>query len=138
MNAGRLLLLTLLAGCAGTLETVDESGQVYVFALPERTADRVLFEAMRREFEEAEIESVSSPAQGYSSTVTWGLDRDRITAIMQPARGRSANGALVDGYRFEVTHSGTAPAAGIPAAKRLLQRIVDDASRLTSRMPLVR
>jgi hypothetical protein len=55
------------------------------------------------------------------------VDKDRITASARPAKGRKIDGALVDGYVFEVNRKGTAPATGESTVKRIFQKLQQDA-----------
>ena len=70
----------------------------------------------------------STPYPSYRGVVTWGsLDKDTITASARPAKGRKLDGTIVDGYVFEVSRKGTAPATGEPAVKRIFAKLQKDA-----------
>ena len=50
----------------------------------------------------------------YQFSAWFAIDHDRIKSVVVPVEG---------GYRFELTNRGTAPVAGIPARKKLVEII---------------
>jgi len=56
---------------------------------------------------------------------------------MIPAKGRNSAGAVLDGYRFEVLHSGTAAAARIPASRDIIRNIVRNAAMTSEPLTLI-
>lgn len=78
-----------------------------------------------------------SPIKGYTGTVKLGLDKDRITAVMIPAKGRNSAGTVLDGYRFDVIHSGTAASARIPASRDIIRNIVRNAAMTSEPLTLI-
>jgi hypothetical protein len=123
-----MLTLALLAGCTGsTVTSVNRHGG-NVYALPVEVVDRMLVEAMSAEIPGAELSRGSTPYPSYSGEVMWGsLDTDTITAVAKPAKGRRLDGTEVDGFVFEVSRYGTAPATGKPTAKRIHSKLQADA-----------
>lgn len=124
-----IVLCLLLSGCAGTVSTVDDSSSEnsHVYQIDQNIADRILLSAMETEFEEDKIEKITAPFPGYSSIVRWGLDKDRVSAVMRASLGKNKDGDLIEGLAFEVSHKGTAPIVGKPTSKRILERIIEDA-----------
>ncbi len=123
-----LLALTFLAACTGsTVTSVDKhGGNVYV--LPVEVVDRMLVDAMTAEIPGGELRRGSTTYPSYSGEVMWGaIDTDEITAVAKPAIGRKLDGVEVDGFVFEVSRYGTAPATGKPTAKRIHAKLQADA-----------
>jgi len=123
-----LLALTLLAACTGsTVTSVDKHGG-NVYALPVEVVDRMLVDAMTAEIPSGELRRGSTTYPSYSGEVMWGaIDTDTITAAAKPAIGRKLDGTEVDGFLFEVSRYGTAPATGKPTAKRIHAKLHADA-----------
>lgn len=123
-----LLVLTLLTACTGsTVTSVDKNGG-NVYALPAEVVDRMLVDAMSAEIPSGELKRGSTPYPSYAGEVMWGaIDTDTITAVAKPAVGRKLNGSEVDGFVFEVSRYGTAPATGKPTAKRIHAKLQADA-----------
>lgn len=132
-----VFLLGLNAGCAGTVSGTGDSGEILVFAVPEDTAYRIIRDSMLPVVREGTIIRAEAPQKGYTGTVKLGLDKDRITAMMIPARGRNSMGTVLDGYRFDVVHRGTAAAARIPASRDIMRNIVRNASTVSEPLTLV-
>ena len=123
-----LLASILLAACTGsTVTSVDKHGG-NVYALPTEVVDRMLVDAMSAEIPKGELSRGSTDYPSYSGEVMWGaLDTDTITAVARPAIGRRVDGTEVDGFVFEVSRYGTAPATGKPTAKRIHAKLQADA-----------
>ncbi len=132
-----VFLVSVLAACAGTMSGTGDSGEILVFAVSEDTAFRIIRDSMLPVVREGTIVLVDSPKKGYTGTVKLGLDRDQITAVMIPAKGRNSAGAVLDGYRFEVIHSGTAAAARIPASRDIIRNIVRNAAMTSEPLTLI-
>ena len=133
-----LSLSVLAAGCSGTYSTRDENsnaGSSGVYMITLEDALLVMQDAMEKEFPDERIEDVLSPHRGYKAKIRFLLDVDVISVYAVPARGRAADGTMVNGYSFETYHSGTYPLGGIPKAKALLERVVAGADRLSSAIP---
>lgn len=123
-----LFVFALLAGCTGSTVTSVNSHGGNVYALPVTVVDRMLVEAMSAEIPGAALTRGSTPYPSYSGEVMWGaIDTDTITAVAKPARGRRLDGTEVDGFVFEVSRYGTAPATGKPTAKRIHAKLQADA-----------
>lgn len=131
------LLIVFLAGCAGTAGPVNDGGGK-VYALSAEMADRLLLDAMLTEIPRADITPGSGDFPAYTGHVQWDADRDTITAIARPAIGRLRQGGQVMGFVFEVQHSGTAPASGVPMARRILAKVEADATLTGSGAAFVR
>jgi hypothetical protein len=122
-----LFLLLVISACSTTLTSVDDKGG-NVYALPAEVADQMLKDAMSTEIPSGTLRRGSSPYPSYIGEVTWGsVDTDRITASARPAKGRKIDGTLVDGYVFEVSRKGTAPATGESTVKRIFAKLQQDA-----------
>ena len=123
-----LLTALLLVACTGsTVTSVNKNGG-NVYALPVEVVDRMLVDAMSAEIPKGELSRGSMNYPSYSGDVMWGvLDTDTITAVARPAVGRKVDGTEVDGYVFEVSRYGTAPASGKPTAKRVHAKLQADA-----------
>jgi hypothetical protein len=132
-----VFLLSMLAACAGTMSGTGDSGEILVFAVSEDTAFLIIRDSMLPVVREGTTVLADSPQKGYTGTIKLGLDKDRITAVMIPAKGRNAAGTVLDGYRFEVIHSGTAAAARIPASRDIMRNIVRNASMASEPLTLI-
>ena len=131
------VLLSLLTGCASTVSGTGDSGEVLVFAVSEVTALDVIRSSMQPVVREGTIQRVESPNKGYSGVVKLGLDKDTISAVMIPARGRNSRGEVLDGYRFDVVHSGTAAMARVPAARDIMRNSIRNATNASEPLTLV-
>ena len=119
--------LLFLGGCSNTLSSVDKDGG-NVYALPVAVVDQMLRDAMETEIPPESLRRGSKPYPMYLGEVTWGsLDKDTITAVARPAIGRKLDGTRVEGFVFEVSRKGTAPATGEPTIKRILAKLHKDA-----------
>ena len=122
-----IVVLAGLAACSTTLTSVDKEGG-NVYALPPTVVDQMLKDAMSTEISSGTLRRGSTPYPSYLGEVTWGsLDKDTITASARPAKGRKLDGTIIDGYVFEVTRKGTAPATGEPTVKRIFAKLQNDA-----------
>lgn len=122
-----IVVLAGLAACSTTLTSVDKEGG-NVYALPPTVVDQMLKDAMSTEISTGTLRRGSTPYPSYLGEVTWGsLDKDTITASARPAKGRKLDGTIIDGYVFEVTRKGTAPASGEPTVKRIFAKLQNDA-----------
>ena len=130
-------MLSLLSGCASTLSSTGDSGEVLVFAVPEDVAYSIIRDSMLPVAREGTVQRVESPNKGYSGIVKLGLDKDKITAVMIPAKGRNSMGEVLDGYRFDVVHSGTAAMARVPAARDIRSNIIRNAVNTAEPLTLV-
>lgn len=106
-----------------------------VFLLTEAQADQILVDAMNVEFGNSPIVRVEYPNRGYQATIKFLFDSHQIVATMVPSRGLRADGAVHDGYAFNVTHSGTMPLSGMSRSKRLKERLSQAASALSPSVP---
>jgi len=122
-----IIVLVGLTSCSTTLTSVDGKGG-NVYALPPTVVDQILKDAMSTEISTGTLRRGSTPYPSYLGEVTWGsLDKDTITASARPAKGRKLDGTIVDGYVFEVSRKGTAPATGEPTVKRIFAKLQKDA-----------
>ena len=121
------VVLAGLAACSTTLTSVDKEGG-NVYALSPTVVDQMLKDAMSTEISTGTLRRGSTPYPSYLGEVTWGsLDKDTITASARPAKGRKLDGTIIDGYVFEVSRKGTAPATGEPTVKRIFAKLQNDA-----------
>jgi len=122
-----IIVFAGLTSCSTTLTSVDGKGG-NVYALPPTVVDQMLQDAMSTEISSGILRRGSTPYPSYLGEVTWGsLDKDTITASARPAKGRKLDGTVVDGYVFEVSRKGTAPATGEPTVKRIFAKLQKDA-----------
>ena len=122
-----LVVLMGLAACSTTLTSVDDKGG-NVYALPLEVVDQMLQDAMATEIPSGTLRRGSTPYPSYLGEVTWGsIDKDTITVSARPAKGRKLDGTIVDGFVFEVSRKGTAPATGEPTVKRIFAKLQKDA-----------
>jgi hypothetical protein len=122
-----IVVLAGLAACSTTLTSVDKEGG-NVYALSPTVVDQMLKDAMSTEISTGTLRRGSTPYPSYLGEVTWGsLDKDTITASARPAKGRKLDGTIIDGYVFEVSRKGTAPATGEPTVKRIFAKLQNDA-----------
>jgi len=122
-----IVVLAGLAACSTTLTSVDKDGG-NVYALPPTVVDQMLKDAMSTEISTGTLRRGSTPYPSYLGEVTWGsLDKDTITVSARPAKGRKLDGTIIDGYVFEVSRKGTAPATGEPTVKRIFAKLQNDA-----------
>lgn len=122
-----IVVLLGLVSCSTTLTSVDKQGG-NVYALSPVVVDQMLKDAMSTEISSGTLRRGSAPYPSYLGEVTWGsLDKDTITASARPAKGRKLDGTFVNGYVFEVSRKGTAPATGEPTVKRIFAKLQKDA-----------
>ena len=122
-----IIVFAGLTSCSTTLTSVDGKGG-NVYALPPTVVDQMLKDAMSTEISSGTLRRGSTPYPSYLGDVTWGsLDKDTITVSARPAKGRKLDGTVVDGYVFEVSRKGTAPATGEPTVKRIFAKLQKDA-----------
>ena len=121
------IVLMGLAACSTTLTSVDDKGG-NVYSLPLEVVDQMLQDAMATEIPSGTLRRGSTPYPSYLGEVTWGsIDKDTITVSARPAKGRRLDGTIVDGFVFEVSRKGTAPATGEPTVKRIFAKLQKDA-----------
>jgi hypothetical protein len=122
-----IIVFAGLISCSTTLTSVDGKGG-NVYALPPTVVDQMLKDAMSTEISSGTLRRGSTLYPSYLGEVTWGsLDKDTITASARPAKGRKLDGSVVDGYVFEVSRKGTAPATGEPTVRRIFAKLQRDA-----------
>lgn len=130
--------ILVISACSSTLSSVDGNGG-NVYALPVTVVDQMLRDAMVSEVPVETLRRGSQPYPMYLGEVTWGsLDTDTISALARPAIGRKLDGSEVEGYVFEVSRKGTAPATGEPTIKRILAKLHKDAELTSSGAAFVR
>ena len=130
--------ILVISACSSTLSSVDDDGG-NVYALPATVVDQMLRDAMTSEVPAETLPRGSEPYPMYLGEVTWGsIDKDTITVSARPAIGRKLDGSEVQGYVFEVSRKGTAPATGEPTIKRILAKLHKDAELTGSGAAFVR
>lgn len=130
----------LLGGCSGTQSTAQlgaAPSPLQMYPLPADAADKILATAMSVELVGSPISRVDLPNRGYRATLRSSDDWYHIQAYMIPAIGRDSAGATIDGYVFEVGHSGTMPLSERSRAGRILARIVAKAEARAPSLPFV-
>ena len=144
MNRPTLIALALtplivLGACTTSTSTAQHQNNKtppQMFQLSEAQADRLLLQAMSEQFHGHPISKVELPNKGYQTMIRFGLDSDNVTAYMEPAKGRAPDGAVVSGYVFRVSRSGTMLFSGTVRASNLFRRIVRYASAESKPLPL--
>ena len=131
-----ILLAAFLAGCSGTRSTVADPSTAHVYPLSEEQANQVVAEAMAAEFSGSAISRVDFPNSGYRVTIRFALDSHDIVALFIPAKARTTEGEIVDGYVFEVNDSGTMAISGRRRASKLFEGIQQRANRIAAPLPL--
>lgn len=130
--------ILVISACSSTLSSVDDDGG-NVYALPATVVDQMLRDAMVSEVPAETLRRGSQPYPMYLGEVTWGsIDTDTISVSARPAIGRKLDGSEVEGYVFEVSRKGTAPATGEPTIKRILAKLHKDAELTGSGAAFVR
>ncbi|MCA8965761.1 MAG: hypothetical protein H6838_18435 [Planctomycetes bacterium] len=120
-NPSRALpFLLLTAACAGTSSSLDMSPRT--FALSREQADQVIRETLAEGWPENQQHPLGGARIGYSIQIWWLLDHDDVSAEAL----EQADGTFV----FGVRNHGTAPVAGNPARRQLLERLVAKATAL--------
>ncbi|WP_288939250.1 hypothetical protein [uncultured Roseovarius sp.] len=129
-TAAALIFTSFIAACSGTTSTLNDSSEsaARVYPVDEAIADRILASAMASEFPGRPVSPVAIPNAGYQYQIIFGLDSHNIAAYMIPAKGIREDGEIVNGYYFEVSHSGTMPFTGSNRSKSLFERIIANAS----------
>ncbi|MBN8500656.1 MAG: hypothetical protein J0M19_05845 [Sphingomonadales bacterium] len=141
VHTGLILGALAIGGCASAPARTPGnyvSQNAAVFQITEAQADRILVEAMNVEFGNSPIVRVEHPNRGYQATISFLLDSHQIVATMVPSKGRSGDGAIRDGYAFDVRHTGTMPLSGMARAGRLRERLSRAAEALSPGVPAVR
>jgi hypothetical protein len=133
-------IFALITGCASTQSTISGDGDkaaARVFLLSAEQAEKILATAMAAQFAGNPISRVEFPNKGYQATVRFLLDSHTFMAYMIAAKGRASDGTVKSGFAFEVSNSGTMPLSGGSRASDLFQRLIRDASAISSAVPLV-
>jgi hypothetical protein len=109
-----------LVGCSSSSSTLPSATGAY--ALTPEQAGRAMLEAITEGWPGKEAERLDDGRLGYRFKVWWAIDHDTVTieALPQPG-GR---------YGFRVENTGTAPASGNPARKKLLSLVQEHARRM--------
>lgn len=116
----------------------DVSGQrAQMFPLSAEQADRVLASVMASDFPDGVISRVEFPNKGYTTTIRVLFDSHQITAVMVASKGQEGT-KLVDGYYFQVNDAGTLLISGKARARRVFQRLVQEASMISHALPFAR
>lgn len=126
--------LMFLLGCAGTMSTLGtglDGSQPKMFPLSSEAAEKVLATSMEGEFPGLAISKVDYPNKGLQVTKRVLLDYHTYTAYMIPVNGRNEKGDIVNGYFFEVNHSGTLLIQGPARASNLFDRIIREATLMS-------
>lgn len=111
---GAVFFIFALTGCANAPAGDPQSeAKVYPFTLEQ--AKQVIVESLREAIPSREPVAI---ANGYQSRIRFAIDTHRIRGFYYPAKGKSADGRMVEGYRFTVRHSGTLPITGSTKARR--------------------
>lgn len=95
-------------------------------------------DAMNVEFGTSPIVRVEHPNRGYQATIKFLIDSHQIVATMVPSRGVASDGAVRDGFYFNVTHSGTMPLSGIARSNRLKEGLSRAAAAVSPSVPAAR
>lgn len=130
----------LVAGCEGKVSNLNSAtpgGRSIVYPISYEDADRVLSQSMVALFPGSPISAVALPNKGYTATLRILLDTHQITATAIPGVGQAPDGRRINGYSFEVGHSGTIPITGGNRASALFERINQQAAGIAAPLPAV-
>ncbi|MDC0157071.1 hypothetical protein OAK38_04845 [Verrucomicrobia bacterium] len=116
-----IAILCLVAGCAGTISSVNKNQSLF-YEMSEEQADKLVASAMASEFA-GSISRVEFPNKGYQATIRFAIDTHTIVAYFIPASGGGKKG-----FVFEVNHSGTMPISGSSRARSTYNKIIDRAA----------
>lgn len=144
LNVLLMSCLVLVTACTTTRTTVGATDSVSaaaapteMFPLTAEQADQVLVKSMVEQFGDSPLIRVDAPYKGYTVHTYFLLDSHRFTARMIPAKGRLANGKVVDGYVFDVIDSGTMLISGQVRAESLIKRLFDNAGSIAKPIPII-
>lgn len=131
--------LSAVVGCTGQISNADSNAptaQQIVYPLSADEADRALVRAMASAFPGAAVSPVDVPNRGYTTTISFLLDSDRITATAVPNDGIIPSGAKVSGFSFAVFHSGTMPLSASTRSAVLFEAINREAAAIRPPLPI--
>ena len=130
--------LFLIYGCSGTISTISMSGQTpRMFPMSQESAEKIVASAMASEFAGNPISRVEFPNKGYQVTYRFALDSHTVVAYMIAAKGKDTEGRVLEGYVFEVSHSGTMPISGSHHTNNIFNKIIQAAQTISKTLPLV-
>jgi len=122
----------MVAGCAAN-EPAETSQSVLagksVYPISSSQAHDVLKRSVYQSFAGSRIRRLRT---GYRATLRVAVDRHYISAVMEPAAGKKANGERVAGFIFRVYDRGTILISGPIRARRLRERIHREARLITA------
>ncbi len=127
-----------LAGCEGKVSNLNSAtpgGKSIVYPISYDDADRVLSQSMIAVFPDTPVSAVALPHKGYTATLRILLDSHQITAMAILGAGQRPDGQRVNGYSFEVVHSGTIPITGGNRATALFETINQRAAAISPALP---
>lgn len=128
-----LVLLGLLAlGACANAPAGDVRTESQVYPITQAQAEEVIVASLRT------VLPGRTPAKirnGYQSRMWFAIDNHRIRGFYYTAKGKRPDGSAIDGYRFEVRHSGTLPATGSRRARHLHRQIHQRAAAIAPPLP---
>ena len=125
-----LCLLVAACGTAGKGEPL-----AIVYPIDAKTADRLIYEALRLEFPPNRIEPIEHRDPGYRCTVYSGTEPLIIEVYRYAVKGKRPDGTVVDGFRFDLDKEGFDP-RGDARAERVVKTIRRRARAIAEPLPL--
>src|SRR5688572_25170053 len=106
---GRVVLLIAgivwLTGCvmhSTTPEWVQGASSTTIYRVSEREAFLSVVEALAEELPSQSVDDDwAGPLRGYGATSRFGIDTTEYTILVIPMTGRSPEGQVVHGYRYQ-------------------------------------
>jgi len=123
-------LLIVLAACASP----SGSGPEVIYPMDRKTADRIVYEALRLELPANRIERIEHRDPGFRCTFYFGAAPYIIEVYLFDAKGVKPDGTVVDGIRFDLDHAGLHP-QGDEKAFRVAQTIRQQARKTVEPLP---
>lgn len=121
-----VLVPLIVAGCAANEPTETSAAAVAgntVYPISARQGYEVLRRSVYQSFAGSRIRALGRRRLGFTATLRVAIDRHYITAVMEPAMGKDANGKTVRGVLYRVYDRGTILISGPIRARKLRERI---------------
>ena len=125
-----LCLLVAACGTAGKGEPL-----AIVYPIDAKTADKLIYEALRTEVPPNRIERIEHRDPGYRCTFLSGQQAYIIEVYRYATKGSKPDGTVVDGFRFDFDHAGFDP-RGTEKAERVAKLIRRRAREIVDPLPV--
>ena len=130
VRALTLSLLFILTACASS----KAPGPAVVYPIDRKTADRIAYDALRRELPASRIRRIEHRDPGFRCTFDFDGAPYIIEIYLFPAKGIREDGTVVDGIRFDIDHDGVHP-LGDEKAVRVARLIRQEARETAKPLP---